>query len=262
MVESRGVFQTVTTWRRLVVVVALLGCLAPTTALAAVAFDASITTGNSADGLNQQASSASSISSTGITVGGSATLLVVVAYFQSGSSTISSLAGTWNGTALTVAKQQNGGTGPGTSAILYLVSPASGANTLQLTWTTVADVYMSAVSFTGSDTTTPLVTADTVGGNSGTTVTVTSDTSGATVASWGINGSTPTVNFTKIYAEAPLAPGAGASYTLGGTSNGHTFTGAGGTTPAWAGVHIQAASGGGGLVCTPTISTLGVGRCG
>jgi hypothetical protein len=210
----------------------------------AVAFDATMTTGNSADGLNQQATS-TSISSTGITVGASASLLVVVAYFQTGGSSITNLAGTWNGAALTVAKQQDGGSSGGSAAVLYIVSPTSGAKTLALSWTTTADCYMSAVSFTGSHTTTPLITGDTVGGNLGTTVTITSDSSGATVATWGINGSTPTVNFSKIYAEAPLNPGGGASYTLGGSSNGHTFTGAGGITPAYAGVHIQAAAAGG-----------------
>lgn len=214
----------------------------------AVALDASMAAGNSADGLNQQAAAATSISSTGITVGASAALLIVVAYFQTGGSAITNLAGTWNGTALTVAKQQDGGSSGGTAAILRLISPVSGAKTLQLTWTTAADVYMSAASFTGSDTTTPLVTGDTVGGNSGTTVTITSDANGATVASWGINGSTPTVNFTKIYAEAPLNPCGAATFTLGGSSNGHTFTGAGGVTPAWAGVHIQAAAAGGASV--------------
>lgn len=203
----------------------------------AVGFDAKMAAGNSSDGLNQEAASNNTISSTGITVGAASSFLGIVAHWQ-GSVSISALTGTWNGVSLIVAKQQNNGNN--VSAILYLVNPASGAKTLTLNWTTLADCYMSAVSLTGVDTTTPIVIADTVGGTTGTTVAVTSDANGATIAVWGTNGSTPTVNFTKIFAEAPLNPGAGASYALGGTSNSHTFTGAGGVTPAWAGVHVQA----------------------
>lgn len=107
--------------------------------------------------------------------------------------------------------------------------------------------YMSAASFTGSDATTPVVTADNQAVNTGSgnmTVTVTSDANGMTVVVGGTNGGTPTVNFNKIFAEAPLGPGGGASYQAAGTSNAHSFTGWGGTAPVGAGIHIQAAAGG------------------
>lgn len=214
-------------------------------------FDAKMTGGNSADGLNQEATAAATISSTGMTVGVNARLIVVVAHWQSASGVVlSGISGTWNAVALTAGPTVNhtaGGGGPeNRSAIFYLVAPASGNKTLALSWTGSADCYMSCVSFTGTNTTTPIVIADNVTGTTGTTVTITSATNDATVAVWGTNGSPPTVNFTKIFAEAPLNPGAGASYTTGGASNGHTFTGAGGTNPAWAGVHILGAVGGGG----------------
>jgi hypothetical protein len=82
-------------------------------------------------------------------------------------------------------------------------------------------------------------------------ITVTSDTSGATLAVFGVNGSTPTMNFSKVFDNAPLDPGGGSSYTIGGTSNIHTFTGAGGTVQALAGVHIIAAA----------AQTILMGRC-
>ena len=222
----------------------------------AVAFDAKPTAYNSADGLNQEASAATSISAaSGFTVGAGATLLVVLAHWQNGTATITNLSGTWNGVALTVVAQANGASGNfNSSAILILKNPASGAKTLALSWTTASDCYMSAASFAATDTVTGYAAGDTVTGTAGTTVTVTSTTDGATVAVWGTNGSTPTVNFTKIFAEAPLNPGAGASYTLGGTSNAHTFTGAGGTNPAWVGIHVIAAAAGD-STCTPTVGT-------
>lgn len=207
----------------------------------AVALNAKMAAGNSADGLNQEATGVTSINSTGITVG-AASLLTTVLHAQNGTAPITNLAGTWSGAALTKEIQADNNTGihKASNAILYRISPAAGANTLSCSWTTASDVYMSAASWTGTDTVTPLKVADTVSGAAGTTVTVTSAANDATLASWGTDGSTPTVNFNKIYAEAPLAPCGGASYQLGGSSNGHTFTGGGGTMPAWTGVHILA----------------------
>ena len=232
-----------------------------------VAFDAKPTVYNSADGLNQEVGQATSITAaSGFTIGVGATLLVVVAHLQIQNDTngaITGLSGTWDGVSLIVAgSASNSGGGSNRSAlnaILYLVNPTPGTKTLALSWAQTADCYMSAVSFTGSDLTTPIVVAHTVTGTAGTTVTITSDANGATVASWGIDGATPTVNFTKIYAEAPFSPGGGASYTLGGSSNAHTFTGAGGTQPAWVGVHVNPAAAGGGRTTKNTRSNpLGV----
>lgn len=205
-------------------------------------------TGNSADGFNQQASGATSISSTGINVTGSATGLIIPVVWQSSTANVSNIAGTWNGVSLTLGPSRNVSAGARfvTSAILILPLPASGAKTLALTWTTAADCYMSAVSLTGTDTSTVTNASDNVTASATTSITVTSDTSGATVAVFGVDGGTPTVNFTKIFAEAPLNPGGGANFTLGGTSNVHTFTGGGGTIQTLSGVHVIAGGGGGG----------------
>lgn len=215
----------------------------------AVAFDAKPTAWNSADGLNQQATGATSVSaSTGMSVGGSATVLVGVITYQNavggGTDPGAISAWTWNGVAKTgVLEASNvGGSDKVRTAIAWWVSPATGTQTLTASWANSADAYMSCASFTGGDTSTPVVTADNVSGTSGTTVTVTSDANGVTVAAWGTNGSAPTTNFNKIYSEAPLRPCGAASYQAAGSSNGHTFTGGGGTVPAWAGIHLQAAS--------------------
>ena len=210
----------------------------------AVAFDASMTGGNSSDGLDQNVSAATSISSTGMTTGGSASLLVAVFEWQNSTADITGRSSTWNSVSSTEGPSilQTSGARRNRVSIFTLVSPASGNKTLAGAWTTASDCYMSCASFTGTDTTTGIQTADSTTASGTTTITVTSDANGATVAVFGVDGATPTVNFTKIFAEAPLNPGGGASYTLGGTSNGHTFTGAGGTIQSLAGVHVIAAA--------------------
>jgi hypothetical protein len=227
----------------------------------AVANDTTMLAGNSADGFNQQASAATSISSTGITVGASATGLVSDIVWQNGASTdITARTMTWNAGSMTeqpTVLQSNGVTRQRAS-IFVLPSPASGANTLAASWTGASDCYMSAASFTGTDTSTVVKVADnaTQTGLPSTSITVTSATGDATYATFVVNGATPTVNFTKVWAEAPLSPGGGGSYTLGGTSNAHTFTGAGGSSSALVGVHILAAAGG---APTPMRTLMGVG---
>lgn len=213
----------------------------------AVAKDASMTAGNSADGLNQQASSATTISSTGITVGAGATCLVGIIALEGVSTAPTGITMTWNSVSMTqhaIATHTKVVT-----AFFVLVSPASGAKTLQASWTNSSDVYMSAISFTGTDTSTCVNATDDITATAGTSITITSTTNGATVGQFATDGATPTMNFTKIYAESPLLHGGGANFTLGGTSNVHTFTGAGGTTPALSGVHVIAGAG-------PTIRTM------
>lgn len=216
----------------------------------AVALDAKMAAGNSSDGFNQEATAATSISSTGITVGGSASLLL--AFFSWGAGVggtpPSSPAATWNAGGMTAGPTVTHSAGGAFSmvAIFYKISPAFGANTLAGSWGNANDCYMSAASFTGTDTSTGINVSDSTTATGVTTLTITSDANGATLAVFAVNGSTPTVNFNKIFAEAPLNPGGGASYQLGGSSNGHTFTGAGGTVQALAGVHIIAAGAGGG----------------
>lgn len=212
----------------------------------AVALDAAMAAGNSSDGLNQEASNTTSISSTGITVGASASLLIVPVVLEkgSGSTTVpTSLAATWNGTSMALGPSVTDTNSDAvTVAIFSLVNPAAGAKTLQVTWANSMDCYMSAVSFTGTDTVTGIQSTDNTTATRTTSITVPSSADGATVAVFGVNGAAPTVNFNKIFSEAPLSPGGGASYQLAGASNAHTFTGAGGTAQALAGVHVIAAT--------------------
>lgn len=212
-----------------------------------VAFDANMTAGNGTGGLDQNATGVTSVTtSTAITVGALATLLAVAPTWGSGASVDpTARTCTWNGVSMTEGPTvgvTDGGTHRERASIFTLVSPASGANALTLSWTGACDVYMPATSFTGTDTVTGIQTSDSITATAATTITPTSDANGATLACFAVDGGTPTTNFNQIYAEAPFAPGGGASYQLGGASNAHTFTGAGGTIQALAAVHIIAGS--------------------
>lgn len=206
----------------------------------AVAFDAKMTGGNGTSGACQKVAGATSISSTGMTVGSGATLLIVVLHWQNVPTGTISV--TWDSVACTINASNDITNGSNRSIIAYLINPNVGNKTLAASWTTSVDCYMSCASFTGTDTSTAV--QDFVEGNSSTTVTVTSSTDGATVAIWGTNGSAPTTNFNQIFVQSDLNPGAGASYQLGGTSNAHTFTGAGGSSPAYCGIHAIAGASG------------------
>ncbi len=206
-----------------------------------VSNDALMTGGNGVGGQDQNATSATTVTTTGITVGASATLLVSCFVWQSNSSIDpSSRTCTWNGVSMTERSTilQTVSATDLRVSIFTLVSPASGAKSLTGNWTGATDVYMSAASFNGTDTVTGINASDNVTASAATQITVTSDTSGATFAVFGVNGNVPTVNFVQVFAEAPLNPGGGASYQLGGTSNIHTFTGGAGTIQALAGIHI------------------------
>lgn len=210
----------------------------------AVGFDAKMTGGNGAGGTFAQVAAALSLSDSGMTVGAGATLLLAVAVWQDNASTDpTSRAITWGGVSMTERSTVLASTGTERVrvSVFRLVSPASGNKALAATWATATcDFYMSCASFTGTDTATGTNDADDVTTTNVTTINVTSDATGATLALFGVNGAAPTLNFNAIFTAAPLNPGGGASYQLGGSSNGHTFTGAGGTIQALAGVHILA----------------------
>jgi hypothetical protein len=119
----------------------------------AVAFDAIgstiVATGNVTSG-----------SGTPITVGASATLLIVGIYFSNGGLDTTQPTGisvTWNGVAMTLITNSAVLNLPWTNgahnAIAYLfglVSPASGARTLAASWTNGAEALISSISFTGT----------------------------------------------------------------------------------------------------------------
>jgi hypothetical protein len=207
----------------------------------AVAFDAKMTGGNGTGGLDQTVSGATSISSTGMTVGASASLLLGLAVWQDNLSTdITSRSMTWDSVSMSeeVTILQTTGTNNLRVSIFKLLAPNAGNKTLAGAWTNTADCYVSAISYTGTDIVTGIYVAHSVTASGTTQITVTSDASGATVAVFGVNGNAPTTNFNTIFSDAPFNPGGGGSYQIAGTSNIHTFTGGGGTIQALAGVHV------------------------
>lgn len=125
-----------------------------------------------------------------------------------------------------------------------LGSPATGNKTLAASWTTARDMYMSCASFTGTDTTNVVNAAHDTTGTSAASLAVTSTTDGATLVCAANNTNLTGTNFTTIFTATDKSPDAGASYTLGGTSNTHTFTGTGGSAQASSGIHIIAAAAG------------------
>lgn len=189
-------------------------------------------------------------SGTPVTVGGSATLLVATVIWQA-VALVTGRSVTWNGVAMNEAVVSNNSVDANLTAGVYtLVSPASGAQTLALSWTNTADCYACATSFTGTDTTTGYNAANNAS-DTGTNIslTVTSTSDGATLCVFGCNGGDPVITGTptpnEIWSIAPLDPGGGAAYTLGGTSNSTTFTEGSSTRRVLAGINIIAGASGG-----------------
>lgn len=208
----------------------------------AVAFDADMTGGNSADGENQIAAATATISSTGMTVGASATLLIGMLSWGAQRPGPTSPTMTWDGVSMTLQPSvtRDNGSNTVSVAIFTLANPAIGNKTLAAAWTNTLDVYMGAVSFTGAN---GVNASDNVTATDATSINVNTGVGDATVAIFLTNGSTPTMNQTTIWGESSLQPGGGGSYALGGSgSNSHTFTGAGGTIQALAGIHILSAT--------------------
>jgi hypothetical protein len=210
----------------------------------AVAFDSQMTGGNGAGGQDQNIAGALAISSTGLTIIAASILVAVFVWQDNASNDQLSRTATWNGVSMSeraTISQVSGATFLRVS-IFTLVSPVSGNHALAGAWLGASDCYMSGAGFTGTDTSVGINPADSTTASGTTSIPVTSDLTGATVAVFGANGNPPTVNFNQIFSEAPLNPGGGASYQLSGTTNNHTFTGAGGTLQALAGIHIIAAA--------------------
>ena len=102
-------------------------------------------------------------------------LLVGISYYDSGD-TVSAI--TYNSVAMTVVPSSTVSNGQYTVSFYRLIAPATGSNTVSITFTgNVFDFKAGSVSFTGADQTTPLGTAVTATGSSTTpSVTVTSAT--------------------------------------------------------------------------------------
>jgi hypothetical protein len=211
----------------------------------AVAVDKIMSSGNGTGGLDQQVTGGTSVSAI-VTATAAAKLIVgMLAAGRAGTTSISSIGFTWNAGAMTLGPNTTGNDASGAfaTAIGTKASPATGALTVASSWTLASDAYLSAVSFTGTDTTTGINAA-----HSQTTATasvaLSTTSDGATLANFVNNDGNPTITQTTIWVDSPLTPGGGGSYALGGSgTNKHTFTG--GTQQYIAGIHIIAPAAGG-----------------
>jgi hypothetical protein len=220
----------------------------------AVALDAVMSAGNGplancgagsgTNGASQDITVAgSSISSTGMTVGASATLIVQA--LALGNVLSSAPASAWNAVALTNGPSfiQNNLSIYVAALLSYLASPASGNQTAAGSWTGLTTAVLSCISFTGAG---GIWAADSVAtGNqsSGTqSISINTDPNGATVAlliSSG-GGAYSASNQTPWVCDGLAQPNVVASYAIGGSgSNTHTFAGgASASCNALVGIHV------------------------
>jgi hypothetical protein len=187
-----------------------------------------------------------SISTSGHTVGPSATLLVVG--LTIGTANCSAFGCTWNGLAMKLAmlESYHNGLVYCQTGIFTLVNPTPGAKALVASWVTGSPGgYLTSIAFTGTDTVTGYQASDNVTGgqNSGAANVVINTAAGdATFCMMGNNGGVPgATTQTQLFSSGASAPNGGASYALGGSgSNTHSFNGGTNQVEAWAGIHILA----------------------
>jgi hypothetical protein len=224
-----------------------------------VALDAIMTAGNGTGGAFQKVTTAStSISSTGMTVGAGASMVLALLSLGDQGFAPSGAACTWDSVSMTLLASINNTAGNDSWAgIFMLLSPTSGNQTLAASWTSNAQANLSAISFTGTDIVTGYESADNVTGTStgGTAVSfgINTDARGATVGllTCNISGSLTIATQTTIFNATGVNINAGASYGLGGSgSTTHTFDYTSSTTNAWVGIHILAAGSPGLLAVT------------
>lgn len=218
----------------------------------AVTLNAVMTGGNDANNDTYQVSAATSFSASPMTVASGATLLVVaINWFATASGdrpTTRSV--TWDGVAMNEAIFHDliGALSRSSTGIYTLVNPAVGAKTLAGSWTNSMDVYVGAVSFAGTDTTTGYNSADNAYMELTTSINVTGSSDGATVATFITDGAEATTSQTKFLGDQALNPGGSGSYQLGtGGTITHSFTGAGGSQQTATAIHVIAGAAGGGF---------------
>lgn len=127
------------------------------------------------DAVSSAGGSASSFSWAHTCAGSDRVLLLGISWYDT-IDTISSV--TYNSVAMTLVPSSSKSIGQYTTVLYYLVAPATGSNTVAVTFTNaVFDFGGGAVSFTGADQSTPLGTANTASGTSTTpSVAITSTT--------------------------------------------------------------------------------------
>lgn len=202
---------------------------------------------NDGTGIDNTKGLGTTASITSFTVGtGSNRLLVASMCFASQG--VASVAATWNSVALTQAQRMDNALG--SLQHWVLINPTSGNLTFSASWTTSCNFTLALSEYSGADQTTGFQSADnsTASGTStAVSIVVTSTTDGATVAST-LNGTNTysAETQTQIFRLLQGTVATDGTFALGGTSNTHGFTIS--SSGAWiaAGIHLLAASGGGG----------------
>lgn len=202
-----------------------------------------------ATGTKKYQSANTSFSNATVITVGSGNALVVVVNFGYGGTAPASVTATWNGVSMTSLASIDRTGGGASSYVFGLRSPASGAQTLALSWSNSAEIFIDAISFTGVDVT-----------NDGTafphtatqnilvaeTVSVTSAVGNYVVASESPASGAATATGTQLYKDASSGSfiNAMANYDVGAASVSIGTTG-GNTTIIIAAVDVGAAAGGG-----------------
>jgi hypothetical protein len=169
-----------------------------------------------------------SFSFTNLTIGASATALIATVAFnrQVNNTAPTAVALTWNAVSMTLVPSA---TADNTTGAIYagarifgLASPATGNKTLAGSWTTAMFGYVDAISFTGTDTSTPFANGNAATGTSTTPgVTITSATGNEVVAVHSvILGASPpafnSVDHTQLFLDNSGGEGNGAgNYATG-----------------------------------------------
>lgn len=224
------------------------------------------------NGNTHAVSSALGFTTAGITIGSisSSVLLACMNWGQSAGSTQPSVrVMTWNGVSMTEVPSsfQVTTSDPFASCVwFYLINPAAGAQNLIGGWAGVLDCYASAICFNGVEQTDATLAASfNAAIGSALTLNVTGTSSGATVATHIRNGSEPSgagTGNTLFWNFDDFNPGGGGGYRLG-LNGANTFdfnNGSNtGSVRATSGLHLVAASGGGGATPVPLLLMMGVG---
>lgn len=190
-----------------------------------------------------------------------------------GNTVVSTITGmTYAGAAMTSAGTAvTWDSGNSVAAVFYKLSPATGANTVAITGTGVGGgstaMTSGCISYTGNDTTTPIKTYLTnTGSGTSASVAMTSTTSGNKI--WDVAGAgssmtadTQTLSWVNNLSSAS-AGGNGRSSEANGSGGTVTMAHTISATDSFGVVGVEIAAAGGGPTCTPSLSLLGVGRCG
>lgn len=218
----------------------MMACLSqphylPVSGGGAVSLNALTTSGNSSDGKCQQASGATTITLTGITVAAGSNRRLFAVLVWDNSQTTRTLTALVGGSPSAMTEEVYA-TFNKAVGIYSIANPDTGAQSIVASFDNTSDVYLSAICFNG--------VASVNGADdiieSDNSIIINSGANDATLSVIGTDNGDPTSSKTRFFANSPLGPGGGADYALGGVTNTHTWGNAG-TAQTCIGIHIVAA---------------------